>query len=257
MRIPSNAPPLRVQHLALGTPANTIELRLEHGSTLAILGENGSGKSLLLSCLAGYRWSPGATVEIHGFNVFDSRQRSAAQRLMGVVFQHSGLIRNFTVFENVALPFLARSLTLDSELEDKVKLRLDLVGCGHLLHRGLSELSEGDRKCVALARALAGEARVLLADEPLAALSPRRRSLVEELLVALVAVGALSGVIFATQDLAFARRIASHFVVMESSGGQPTGRVVMQSAGAGSDIDGGNQALPASSTTFHVAALAS
>jgi ABC-type sulfate/molybdate transport systems ATPase subunit len=154
-------------------------------------------------------------VEVHGHNLFDPRERPSAQRLIGAVFQNSGLIRNLSVFENVALPFLARSLTLDSELREKVQLRLDLVGCGHLLNRRVTDLSEGDRKCIALARALAGEARVLIADEPFAALSPKRRALVEELLVRLTEAGALSAVVFATQELTVANRLATQFLMMD------------------------------------------
>jgi ABC-type sulfate/molybdate transport systems ATPase subunit len=224
MNVTAEAPPLHVRGLALGTGRTPIEFTLANGSILAVLGENGSGKSMLLSCLAGYRWTRGAAVEVHGYNIFDRRQRAAAQRLVGVVFQNSGLIRNLTVFENVALPFLARSLALDSELEDKVKLRLDLVGCGHLLEHSVTQLGEGDRKCIALARALAGEVRVLIADEPFAALSASRRNLVEELLVSLVEFGNLSGVIFATQDLPFANRVATHFLSMDDPAPSVTGR---------------------------------
>jgi phospholipid/cholesterol/gamma-HCH transport system ATP-binding protein len=224
MKVTTQAPPLRVQRLALGTPPTPIEFTLEHGSVLAVLGDNASGKSLLLSCLAGYRWTRGASVEVHGHNIFNRRERSAAQRLIGVVFQNSALIRSLTVFENVALPFLAQSLALDSELEEKVKLRLDLVGCGHLLERTVTELSEGDRKCIALARALAGDVRVLIADEPLAALSARRRDLVEELVVSLIRSGNLSSFVFATQDLPFANRVATHFLVMDDPARSVTGR---------------------------------
>ena len=194
---------------------------------LAVLGDNGSGKSVLLSCLAGYRWTPGARVEVHGHNLFDPRERPQAQPLLGVVFQNSGLIRNLSVFENVALPFLARSLRLDSEFRDKVQLRLDLVGCGHLVNRRVTELSEGDRKCIALARALAGEARVLLADDPFSALSPHRRLLVEELLLRLVEAGALSGVVFVTQDLALAHRLGTQFLLMDVVRQPGTGRAFL------------------------------
>lgn len=213
------APPLRAKGLALGSRRDALDFTLDDGAIIAVLGDNGSGKSLLLSCLAGYRWTKGARVEVHGHNLFDHASRPAAQRLIGAVFQNSGLIRSLSVFENVALPFLARTLTLDSELREKVKLRLDLVGCGHLLEREVTELSEGDRKCIALARALAGEARVLIADEPFAALSPRRRAIVEELLVRLTEAGALSGVVLATQDLALATRLASRFLSMDEPRG--------------------------------------
>src|SRR4051794_18390172 len=109
MNATADAIPMRVRGLALGSAQKSIEFTLESGSILGVLGDNGSGKSLLLSCFAGYRRTRGAAVEIHGFNIFDPRERPLAQRSIGVVFQNSGLIRNLTVFENVALPFLARS----------------------------------------------------------------------------------------------------------------------------------------------------
>jgi ABC-type methionine transport system ATPase subunit len=142
----------------------------------------------------------------------------AAHPEVGVIFQHHGLIRNMTVLENVALPFLVHGLDLDGGLEEQVRLRLRLVGCGHLAHDAVHQLSEGDKRCVALARALSGRTRLLIADEPVAALAPGRKALVGELLTCLVQTGALSGIVLATQDVDFARRVATHFLLLGAGG---------------------------------------
>jgi ABC-type methionine transport system ATPase subunit len=134
------------------------------------------------------------------------------------MFQHHALLRNMTVFENVALPFLVDGLVLREELERQVLLRLQLVGCGHLAHEDVQRLSEGDKRCVALARALSGHPRLLIADEPVAALAPAKKALVEEFLASLVGQNALSGIVLATQDVEFAGRVATHYLILESGG---------------------------------------
>lgn len=206
----SAAPPLAVEGLALaGRP---LSFAVQPGEVLAVLGDNGSGKSLLLAYLSGHLRTPAGAVKVGG------RPLREAQGEVGVVFQYHGLIRNMTVFENVALPFLVHGLDLDGALEEQVRLRLRLVGCGHLEHEEVHRLSEGDKRCVALARALSGGTRLLLADEPVAALSPAKKALIEELLASLVRTGVLGGIVLATQDLDFARRIATHFLLLRTGG---------------------------------------
>jgi ABC-type methionine transport system ATPase subunit len=141
-----------------------------------------------------------------------------ARTAVGVVSQHPGLIRSMTVFENVALPFLAHGLDLDGGLQEQVELRLNLVGCGHLAHEAVHHLSEGDKRCVALARALSGRTRLLVADEPVAALAPAKKALIRELLVTLVQTGVLCSIVLATQDIDFARRIATHILLLRAGG---------------------------------------
>lgn len=225
-------PPLSVQGLQLADGEGEVAFDVRQGEVLALVGENGSGKSLLLSCLAGHRFSPGARVRVFGHDMFRKTERPAAQALTGVMFQQTGLIRSLSVFENVALPLLTHGLELSSELEDRVMLRLNMVGCGHLAQRPVGDLSEGDRRCIALARALSGDTRLLLADEPIGFLSPRRSLMIEELLATLVESEVLCAAVIATQDIDFAARLADHFLVMQSArpGNEP---VLCDLAGAG------------------------
>jgi ABC-type sulfate/molybdate transport systems ATPase subunit len=209
-------PPLSVRGLSIGAAPITFDLL--PGEILAVLGDNGSGKSLLLAHLAGrLRTAPG-TVKVAGRELRDSLAE------IGVVFQYPALIRNMTVFENIALPFLVHGLDLDGELRAKVLLRMRLLGCGDLGREEVHHLSEGDSRCVALARALSGNARLLIADEPVAALAPAKKALVEELLACLVRTGALAGIVMATQDLDFARRIATRFLLLHPGGHSLIGR---------------------------------
>ncbi len=183
----SPPPPLSVRGLSIR--AKPIGFDLALGEIIAVLGDNGSGKSLLLSHLAGrLRTGPGV-VKVGGRELRDSLSE------IGVVFQYPALIRNMTVFENIALPFLVHGLDLDGELRAKVLLRMRLLGCGDLGREEVHRLSEGDRRCVTLARALSGNARLLIADEPVAALAPAKKVLVEELLGCMVRTGVLGGIV--------------------------------------------------------------
>ncbi|MEO6740015.1 MAG: ATP-binding cassette domain-containing protein [Chthoniobacteraceae bacterium] len=195
--------PLSVNGISIGGAPITFDLR--QGEILAVLGDNGAGKSLLLAHLTGHLRTPKDAVRL-------------SKRELGVVFQHHGLIRNLTVFENVALPFLVHALDLDGGLEQQVRLRLGLVGCADLAQEKVHGLSEGDKRCVALARALSGGTRLLIADEPAASLSPAKKTIVEQLLVCLVQTGVLDGIVLATQDLDFAQRIATHVLLLHDSG---------------------------------------
>lgn len=209
--------PLIVRNLALVQNApddRLFNFEVSPGEIVVVLGRNGSGKSLLVACLAGQRLSRGASVAVCGHEVFQTRSRSSALAKLGVVFQHPGLLRTLSVFDNVALPFLQNSLGLTGQLAGLVGLRLDLLGCAHLAGMGTGSLGEGDKRCVALARALSGTTRFLIADEPSAALSPETRARVEDLLSVLVGCGALDGAILCTQDLEFALRVGTRFLFL-------------------------------------------
>ncbi|MES2569505.1 MAG: ATP-binding cassette domain-containing protein [Verrucomicrobiota bacterium] len=213
-------PVIEVKHLALSPRAEKagrfIGFEVYPGEIVTITGENGSGKSLLLSSLAGQRISPSATVRVRGLDLFHPRERARAQSLLGVMFQNTGLLRALNVFDNVALPFLVDSLDVSRHLQEQVHLRLSLVGCQHLSDESPETLAAGDRRCVALARALSGKARIFLGDEPLTGLSSAKKAMIEDLMVTLVGCGALDAAVFFTQDLEFASRVSTRFIFLRA-----------------------------------------
>lgn len=212
---------ISVRNLSLGGEArdgSQLNFDIARGEIACVLGPNGSGKSLLVSCLCGQRCSPGASVCICGHELFSRRSRPRALALLGVVFQNSGLLRTLSVHDNVALPFLQESLEASSRLEELVGLRLELLGCRHLAHAETDSLGNGEKRCVALARALSGTTRVLVADDPTAGLSPEMQERVGELIATLVKEGALDAAILCTQDVEFALQIGTRFIFLEDPG---------------------------------------
>jgi molybdate transport system ATP-binding protein len=156
----------------LGSLRLDLELAIKGGETVAILGPNGSGKSTLFRCLAGLLPIDAGHIDLDGRTVDDAERNifvEPAERPVAVVFQDYLLFPNMTAADNVAFGLRARG-TSKSEARAKAMGWLERVGLGdHAQHRP-RELSGGQAQRVALARALATEPRLLLLDEPLAAL---------------------------------------------------------------------------------------
>ncbi|MCU1275173.1 MAG: transporter ATP-binding protein [Bryobacterales bacterium] len=145
-----------------------IHLDIERGEFVSIAGPSGCGKSTLLAIL-GLLDSPtegryilnGKTVE----NLNHSERARIRNREIGFIFQAFNLIGDLTVFENVELPLTYRH-TPSSERKKRVRQSLERVGMSHREKHYPSQLSGGQQQRVAVARALAGEPSILLADEP-------------------------------------------------------------------------------------------
>jgi molybdate transport system ATP-binding protein len=145
-----------------------------HGIT-ALFGASGSGKTTLLRCVAGLERGAGA-VRIAGSAWQDDAQGvflPTWQRPLGYVFQEASLFDHLDVRGNLAFARKRGSRAAREGLA--LEAAVELLGIGHLLARRTSELSGGERQRVAIARALAAQPRVLLLDEPLAALDAARR----------------------------------------------------------------------------------
>ena len=146
------------------------------GDVLALLGENGAGKSTCVKLLAGVYQPDAGAVLIDGRPANSWSPLEAARRGIAVVHQHPGLFGDLSVYENVFLGHMPRS-RLGGVDDDRMRRRtselLDVVGLACSPGRLLKELSTSEQQLVEIARALSQNARVLIMDEPTAALSQR------------------------------------------------------------------------------------
>ena len=159
-------------HITLGNGASEVHvlkglsLNIPKGQSAGIVGPSGSGKSTLLMVMAGLERVDQGSVEIAGtkLNAMSEDQIAAFRgRNIGIVFQSFHLIPNMTALENVAVPM---ELAGDPDAFAKAKTELEAVGLGNRLTHYPGELSGGEQQRVAMARALAPNPAILIADEP-------------------------------------------------------------------------------------------
>jgi putative ABC transport system ATP-binding protein len=167
-----------------------IDLVAESSVPIAITGPSGSGKTVLCLVLAG------ALVPSRGQVQLNDRPFRASETPIGLILQSHGLAEGLTVEENVALPLQARGLSRE-EIGRRTSRALTSVGLGELGTRRIEELSGGEHQRVGIARALAGDPEVLIADEPTAELDPENREIVLGLLLA---HAAKSNIVVAASD---------------------------------------------------------
>ena len=143
-----------------------VDLDVEQGEFVAVVGTSGSGKSTLLHMLGGLDRPTAGTVEVEGRNIFalsDEALTVFRRRKTGFVFQAYNLVPVLSVWENIVLP-----VQLDGRRPDKAYLAqvVEALGLSEKLDRLPGQLSGGQQQRVAIARALAAQPAILLADEP-------------------------------------------------------------------------------------------
>jgi len=171
----------------------SVHLEIPEGEFLSVAGPSGGGKSTLLSILGLLDSPTEGTYTLDGTPV---AQLSAAERAqirnrhIGFIFQAFNLIGDLTVYENTELPLTYRDGMASSERKERVQRALEQVGMAHRASHFPAQLSGGQQQRVAVARAVAGDPLILLADEPTGNLDSRNGHAVMELLGELHADGA-------------------------------------------------------------------
>ena len=182
-----------------------VHLNVQQGEFVSIAGPSGCGKSTLLSILGLLDTPSGGTYVLNGHPVekLDTADRARIRnREIGFIFQAFNLIGDLTVYENVELPLSYRRLDA-AERKQRVTAALERVGMVHRMRHYPAQLSGGQQQRVAVARALAGEPAILLADEPTGNLDSKNGESVMELLVDLHRAG--STIVMVTHDPRFTR----------------------------------------------------
>ena len=165
-----------------------VSFEARRGQVYAIVGPSGCGKSTLLYLLGLLDQPDGGDIEINGQRMSnrDDFARTAARGThIGFVFQFHFLMLEFTALENVMMPMRKLGRLTAPEMEARARMLLDAVGLGAKTHRLGTQLSGGEQQRVAVARALANQPSIILADEPTGNLDVKNSALVFDLLTRL------------------------------------------------------------------------
>ncbi|MCP4633402.1 MAG: ATP-binding cassette domain-containing protein [candidate division Zixibacteria bacterium] len=144
-----------------------LDLNIKQGEFLILTGESGSGKTTLLRLLQNELYPQSGEINISGSSLSDlkSKERIATKRNIGAIYQDFRLVSSMTVYENVALTLKVRGQK-NNAIKTQILKNLAEMGLSHAVHFYPAELSGGEKQKAAIARAVIGKPRLLLADEP-------------------------------------------------------------------------------------------
>jgi phospholipid/cholesterol/gamma-HCH transport system ATP-binding protein len=193
-----------------------LDLKLERGKTTVVIGESGTGKSVLLKHILALMRPDSGEVYFHGRRIDDKAEKELVdvRRRFGMLFQLGALFDSMTVEENVGFPLTEHSDVSWEEIRDIVAQKLRQVGLDGLQKRRPGEISGGQRKRVALARAIALNPEVVLYDEPTTGLDPVRADVINELILKLMNELHVTSVVV-THDMTSAYKVADRIVMLQ------------------------------------------
>lgn len=164
-----------------------VSLEILDGETLAIIGRSGSGKSVLMKHLIGLLQPDSGRVLVDGTDINDIRYKDLrkVRQKFGVLFQGGALFDSMDAFDNVAFPLRTFTEISESKIKEKVHQYLEVVELPDVGHQKTSELSGGQQKRVALARAISLEPKYIIYDEPTSGLDPETSNTIDDLIKSL------------------------------------------------------------------------
>ncbi len=193
-----------------------INLVIPRGQTVAVIGESGCGKTMLLKTIVGLIAPTSGQVLYRGQDIhqLNDLELTALRRKFGFVFQNAALFDSMTIGQNVAFPLVQHNIGSDRQIARAVNDRLAEVGLPEtVLHKRPSQLSGGMRKRVGLARALVLQPELMLYDEPTTGLDPIMSDVINELMLRTKHQAGVTSIIV-THDMRTARKVADRVVML-------------------------------------------
>lgn len=192
-----------------------VDLSLRKGESTVIIGESGAGKSVILKHMVGLLRPDDGEVLIEGQRIdnLPDRELVTVRRKFGFLFQMGALFDSLTVAQNVGFPLREHSRLSDKEIDERVKDKLELVGLDGIQSKKPGQLSGGQKKRVALARAIALDPSVILYDEPTTGLDPIRADTINQLIRKLQRKLGVTSVVV-THDMESVRKAGDRVIML-------------------------------------------
>lgn len=193
---------------------NGVDIAINRGEVVVVIGPSGSGKSTFLRCLNLLEEPTGGQVIFEGTDITDpSVNLNLHRQRMGMVFQHFNLFPHMTVLRNMTLAPMKLLKKSASEAKGKAMELLKRVNLDDRAHAYPNQLSGGQKQRIAIVRALCMEPEVMLFDEPTSALDPEMVGEVLDVMKSLAAAGMTMVVV--THEMGFAREVADRVIFMD------------------------------------------
>lgn len=192
-----------------------VNLRIEAGESIVIIGRSGGGKSVLLKHLIGLLKPDAGQVLINGENIVPMNERELlrVRSRFAMLFQGAALFDSMTVAENIAFPLRRTQLISEKEIQEKVNEVLEMVDLPGTGNKKPSELSGGMRKRVGLARAIVYQPQIVLYDEPTTGLDPIMSDSIDQLIIRVRDRLKVTSVVV-THDMRSARRVGNRILML-------------------------------------------